>query len=94
MITARGAGSDPITWTDSPIAAPAGSRSVAVCAPDATGITSPQRVEPSADNVPKRMSVPGFAPWVRTTVAERGSSDSPKNHEAVCPECSDGLGPG
>ena len=71
-----------------------GSRPVTLSVPALTCTGAPQFVDPSADTVPKLTSVPEAAGCFRTSVAESGRIDSPKNHEAVSPACSAGRGPG
>ena len=88
------AGNEPTTWTDSPTASPPGSRSVTRLAPAVTGTVGPHRVDPSAVTIPNRTSASEVVAWVKRTVAEVGSSDSPKNHDSVWPERRDGRGPG
>ena len=83
-----------MTCTDRPTAAPVGRRPVTLVAPVATGSVLPQCVDPLADNVPRRTSVPARAPCARTRVAELSSRDSPKNHADVCPVRNGGRGPG
>src|SRR5208282_4798455 len=95
VTTATCEGREPATTrTDTPTALPPGSRSVTRRDPGATGTGTPQRVDPSAASDPKRTRVPGPAAWLRTRVAESGTSDSPKNHEALWPVRSAGRGPG
>ena len=50
-----------MTCSLKPMAAPFGSGPVTLVAPVATGTVLLQRVEPSADNVPRRTRVPGPA---------------------------------
>ncbi len=93
MTTARWEGSAPSACTESPTAGPDGSAPVTVT-PLPTGTIGPHRVVPSAPKVPKRTDVPGVAACASTRVAVRGWRDSPKYHEAVWPERSEGRGSG